>query len=185
MESNPLPARDAQRAQTNLVCTKTQRPHKEPDLCLSVSCKGTGVQWPAAGTGALGAADLGMTQALLEEVTINPTIEPPEVTRDWGNRLLEGTNRTSCAPGPRRKEQGPYKRLTRSALGYPSVCGGGVGQQWPVAGSGALSASVHTWDLLKEVTIIFITSTIVWPQVKQQGGKTALPINRKLGLKIY
>ena len=36
-------------------------------------------------------------------------------------------------------------------------------------------------DLLKEVLIIFITSTIVWPQVKQQGGNTAPPINRKLG----
>ena len=36
-------------------------------------------------------------------------------------------------------------------------------------------------NLLKEVTIIFITSTIVWPRVKQQGGNTALPINRKLG----
>ena len=105
LESNTIPARDTQRAQTNLVCTKTQRPHKEPDLCLSVSCEGTGVQRPAAGTGALGAADLGMTQALLEEVTINPTIEPPEVTRDWGNRLLEGTNRTLCVSGPRRKEQ--------------------------------------------------------------------------------
>ena len=32
----------------------------------------------------------------------------------------------------------------------------------------------------KEVTIIFITSAIVWPQVKKQGGNTALPINRKL-----
>ena len=34
--------------------------------------------------------------------------------------------------------------------------------------------------LLKEVAIIFITYTIVWPQVKQQGGNTAPPINRKL-----
>ena len=55
-----------------------------------------------------------------------------------------------------------------------------VGQRWPAAGLGALSVAVHAWDLLKEVTIIFITSTIVWPQVKQQGGNTALPINRKL-----
>ena len=30
---------------------------------------------------------------------------------------------------------------------------------------GALSVAVLAWDLLKEVTIIFITSTIVWPQV--------------------
>ena len=26
----------------------------------------------------------------MEEFTINPTIEPPELTLDWGNRLLEG-----------------------------------------------------------------------------------------------
>ena len=36
------------------------------------------------------------------------------------------------------------------------------------AGLGALSVAVHPWDLLKEVAIIFITSTIVWSQVKQQ-----------------
>ena len=30
-----------------------------------------------------------------------------ELTQDWGNRLLEGTNKTSCTPRPRRKEQGP------------------------------------------------------------------------------
>ena len=36
------------------------------------------------------------------------------------------------------------------------------------------------WDLLKEVTIIFITSTIIWPQVKQHGGNIALAFNRKL-----
>ena len=59
-----------------------------------------------------------------------------------------------------------------------------MGQQWPAAGLGALSAAVHAWDILKEVTIIFITSIIVWSQVKQQGGNTALPISRKIGLKI-
>ena len=36
-----------------------------------------------------------------------------------------------------------------------------LGQNWPDAGLGALSVAVHTWDLLKEVTIIFITSPIV------------------------
>ena len=36
------------------------------------------------------------------------------------------------------------------------------------------------WDLLKEVAIIFITSTIVWPLVNQEGENTALPINIKL-----
>ena len=37
-----------------------------------------GQQWNATGVRALGAVDLGMAQALVEEVTINPTIEPPE-----------------------------------------------------------------------------------------------------------
>ena len=33
----------------------------EPDLPLSISCGGTGQQWPAAGEGALGEVDLGHT----------------------------------------------------------------------------------------------------------------------------
>ena len=48
----------------------------------------------------------------------------------------------------------------------PGVSGRGVGQWWPAVGLGALSAAVCAWDLSKEVAIIFITSTIVWPQVK-------------------
>ena len=55
-----------------------------------------------------------------------------------------------------------------------------MGQQWPASGLEALSVAVSAWDLLEEVSIIFITSTIVWPQVKQLGGKTAPAINRKL-----
>ena len=44
----------------------------------------------------------------------------------------------------------------------------------------ALSVAVRAWDLLKEITVIFITSTIVWPQVNNKEGNTALPISRKL-----
>ena len=44
----------------------------------------------------------------------------------------------------------------------------------------AVTAAVCAWDARKEVTITFITSSRVWPQVKQQGGNTAPPINRKL-----
>ena len=51
------------------------------------------------------------------------------------------------------------------------------------AGSEALSVAVRAWDLLKEVSIV-ITSIIVWPQVKQQRGNTAQPINRKLNLRF-
>ena len=59
--------------------------------------------------------------------------------------------------------------------------GGGLLQSW--GHLRALSVAVCTGENLKEVTIIFITSTIVRPQAKQQGGNTALPINKKL--KIY
>ena len=33
---------------------------------------------------------------------------------------------------------------------------------------GALSVTVHAWDLLKEVAIVIITSPIVWPQVNSR-----------------
>ena len=182
LKSNPIPTRDTQRAQTNLACTRTQRPHRDgARLCLSVSCRGAGQQWPATGAGALGAADLGMAWALLREVAINPTVQPPELRQVWGSRLWEGTNRTVCTPGPRRMEQWPRNRPTQTS---PQVTQESLGEAWVGggldAGSGALSAAVLAWELLKEVTIIPITSTIVWPQVKQQGGNTALPINGKL-----
>ena len=92
--------------------------------------------------------------------------------QDWRNRLLKGTDRTLCVPGPGKKGQWPHKRLTRLASDCPGVPGRGVGQQWPAAGLGALSVAVHAWDLLKEVplslTIIFITSTTVCPQVNKR-----------------
>ena len=54
-----------------------------------------------------------------------------------------------------------------------------MGRWQSAAGLGALNAAGHTWGLLKEAAMIFITSTIVSPQVKQQGGNTASPIGRK------
>ena len=60
LESNPIPARDTWRAQTKpCVNHDPETPETESDLCLSVSCRGTGQQWPAKGAGALAAADLG------------------------------------------------------------------------------------------------------------------------------
>ena len=43
---------------------------------------------------------------------------------------------------------------------------------------GGTSAAVHAWDLLKEVMIIFIISTIVWPQVNNREG------TQKIGLDL-
>ena len=78
LESNPGSTRDAQRAQTNLVRTRTQGPHRDRDrtvferlwwrYSLAVVClrdRGSG-----CGYGII----------LLEEVAINPTLELPELT---------------------------------------------------------------------------------------------------------
>ena len=112
----------------------------------------------------------------MEKVAINPTIEPPDLTQDWGDRLSEGTKRTLCEPGPRNKEERPHE--TESDL--PTSVRQRRGSAVACCSVRALSAEVHAWDLLKEVDIIFITSIIVWTQVKQQGGSRAPPINRKL-----
>ena len=92
LESNPTPTRNAWRAQTKLYCTRTQRSHRDwvrPTFeCLSVSCGGTGLQWPASGTGALAAEDLG--HAVLPTMgplsrwpTICRTIIPRKFSHCW------------------------------------------------------------------------------------------------------
>ena len=45
-----------------------------------------------------------------------------------------------------------------------------MGWWWPAEGLGSWTVAVHAWDLLREVTIIFITFTIVWPQVNSREG---------------
>ena len=79
-------------------------------------------------------------------------------------------------PGERSSD--PTRDWPRLACECPEVSSGGVGRWWPIAESGAPSVAVSAWDLLQEVAITFITSTIVWSQVQQQGGNTAPPINR-------
>ena len=60
-----------------------------------------------------------------------------------------------------------------------------MGQRWPATGSGTLHAAVYAWDLLKEVSIIFITSTIVWPQERTTRREHSTAHQQKIGLKIY
>ena len=81
-----------------------------------------------------------------------------------------------------------HKRLTQICLGVSRSLWQSMGCLWPAARLGALSVAAHEWDILKEVTIIFIISPIVWPQVKQQGGNTfppPQPHQQKIELKIY
>ena len=54
----------------------------------------TGQQRTVAVAGAQGAADLGVAQALLEEVAIKPTIEPPNLhrTEDSSKQCINSFN---------------------------------------------------------------------------------------------
>ena len=54
LESNPLPARDAQGIKQSLCAPGPRDPTEtEPDRCFSLSCEGPGLQWLAARAGAL------------------------------------------------------------------------------------------------------------------------------------
>ena len=114
------------------------------------------------------------------EVTINPTIEPPELTQDWETDSWRAQTKPCAHQDSGERSSDPTRDWPRLAHECLGVSGRGVGWWWPAARLGALSIAVRAWDLLKEVAIIFITSTIVWLQVKQQEGNTALYINRKL-----
>ena len=50
--------------------------------------------------------------------------------------------------------------------------------------AGGAEGSIHAWDLLKEVTIIFTSSTIVGPQVNSREKHSSIH-QQKTGLKIY
>ena len=63
-----------------------------------------GCQRPVTGAGSRSSGRR-ILAYVLSEVAFSPAIELPELREDWGNRVLEGTNRTVCTPGPRRKEQ--------------------------------------------------------------------------------
>ena len=103
---------------------------------------------------------------------------------DWETDCWRAQTEPCVHQDPGERSSDPTRDWPRLACECPGVSGGGVGRQWPAAGLGTLSVAVCAWALLNEVAIIFNAATIVWPQVKQQRGNTALPIN-KIWLKIY
>ena len=100
----------------------------------------------------------------MEEATINLTIKLPELTQDWETDSWRAQRKLVCT---RTQEKGavttrethpdlPVSWILQWKRGLVEAC-------CRVRGTECSSAS---WDLLKEVTTVFITSTIVWPQVK-------------------
>ena len=62
---------------------------------------------PAAGSGALSGAVRAWD--LLKEVTINPTVGPPKLTQDWGNRLLEAQTKLCVHQDPGERSSDPTR----------------------------------------------------------------------------
>ena len=72
-----------------------------------------------------------------------------------------------CAPTRTQEKGGVTPQETDTDL--PVSVQESLAEPWVGGGLlrvGGTELAVHAWDLLKEVTIIFITSTIVWPHVK-------------------
>ena len=70
----------------------------------------------------------------------------------------------------------------RLAYGCPEVSCEGVGWWWPAAGLGAWTVAVHAWNLLREVTIIFIQ----FSSVAQECPTLCHPMNRSTpGLPVH
>ena len=83
--------------------------------------------------------------------------ELPELTQDWEIHSWRAQqNLVNQDPGERNSD--PTGDLP---VGVQEISSESMGYWWPAAGLGAQNVAVHAWDLLREVTIIFITSTIV------------------------
>ena len=137
-------------------------------------CKGRGFECSRPGYGI----------TLLEEVAINPTIEPPRLTRDWGNRLEGHTQNLVYA---RTQEKGAVTP-EEADPGLPVSVQESLGRRGSAGACcrvGALSAAVCAWHLLKEVAVglHYLHHSLV---PGQTSGREHSPAHQqKIGLKIY
>ena len=74
------------------------------------------------------------------------------ISKELGTPLLEGTNKTLCAPGPRGKEWWSHWKLSQIYMSLKVSCRGTC-WQWPATRTGALAAAVlgdgFWWALLE------------------------------------
>ena len=112
-------------------------------------------------------------------------LTPSELTQDWGNRRLEGTNRTLCTPGPRRKEQWPHRRLTQTSpwmsrslwqrCGLAVACCRVGGTEYSNAWMGPFEGGRHY--------LHYLHHSLASGQITGREHRPAL--QKKIGLKIY
>ena len=125
LESNPVPARDAQRAQTLrglTLCAPGPRDPTEPEteLCLSTSFGGTGQLWTATETGS------GFSR---HGYGISPLGGASRPYTGLGNRLFEGT-RTQEKGAATTQETDPELPVSVQESPAEAWVGGGLRQCW-------------------------------------------------------
>ena len=86
-----------QRLSQNCVCVSPVEVWSAVDCCRG---RGSGCSRPGYGISPLGGKRL---------LPLNSTIQPPELTQDWGNRLLEGTNKSLCNQDPGERSRDPTR----------------------------------------------------------------------------
>ena len=185
LESNPIPARDAQRAQTK-SCAHQETPQRLSQTCLWVfecllwryrsavaCCRGRGSGFSRAGCG-------------ISPLGGGRQHRAPRTHTGLGNLtrthtgLLDSTNKTLRVPGPRRKEQWTHKRLTQTCLWVSKSL---RWRRWSAVACcrvGGTECGSACMGPFKGGRLYLHYSPIVWSQVKQQGVNTAPPNNRKL-----
>ena len=126
----------------------------------------------------------GMVSYFSEPKTkLNNALEPQRLVNTQGNsirmwpsqisfRLLIGFMWPPVLLGKMADPTRDWPRLARSVQKSPveARVRGGLLQRWE-----AERIAVHARDLLKEVAVIFITPTIVWPQVRSREGTQLHP----------
>ena len=108
-----------------------------------------------------------------------------ELPQDWGNRLLEGTNKTLCALGARRKGQRSHKRLIQAC---PLVSG----SLWQRRGSTMACHSIRDTES-NSAGISHFEGSLHYRHYpyhnltssQTTGREHSSPHQQKIGLKIY
>ena len=99
-----------------------------------------------------------------------------------GNRLWGAQTKPCVHQDPGERSSDPTRDSPRLARECPGISGGGMGQRWPAARSGALSEPLA---LLEGGHYYFHYLHHSLASGQATGGNTAPPINKKIGLKIY
>ena len=115
---------------------------------------------------------------------MNPTREPQNLHRTGETDSWRAQTNAAVHQDPEERSSDPTRNRPKHSPECPGGSTRGISQGWHAAGLRALSAAVCAWDLWKEVAIISISSSVVWPWSKKREGISTTH-QQKIGLKIY